>query len=198
MEPSSSPISQYYLKIQALTPASSSQSTTTAASPINPPKQTDYLSLSMYIFFGMLLVGIFGLLLTKTKNINKMIAVLIISLVTSAIPLAMNLSQQPADISSQAGPELIPKNVIIDQVNKTGFNIYWYTDKIQVGVVKLSLSPDMKTSPQIISEPNTQAASQHQLTIDQLQPDTTYYLQVLSGSDWYDYQGQAIKITTTR
>jgi hypothetical protein len=189
-------INQYYLRVEALTKVSSSTNP-----PENPKRPThlpfsltSYTQLAIYIFFGMIVIGALGLLITRTKQLNKMITVLILSLITSTIPLGLNLTREKIDLQSKASQESTPTQVYVFPPQVNSISIQWRTDKPQVGVVRISQSPDVTTNPRLISEQS--ATTIHSIAIDQLRPNTTYYLEILSGAEWYNDDGQPLEVKT--
>lgn len=188
-------VNQYYLQIQALSADQHTETSQPQPLPDSPP--SNYTLTAIYIFIGMVIIGTLGLLFTKTRQLNKLIAVLVVSLITSAIPLGLNLTKQTATITSQAGPELTPKQIIVKNVSTSGFSIDWSTDKQQTGIIRLSTSEDMTQNPKIVSSTLKESTSNHQVSVTGLKPGTNYFIEVLSGSEWYNHQGKPIPITTS-
>lgn len=198
---SDNPVNQYYMQIQALSQANAQETTQETAQVVGnqtAPPTTNYTLTAFYIFIGMLTVGVIGLLLTRTRDLNKLIAILVISLITSAIPLGLNLTKQKTTLTSQAGPELIPKELIVSEVTTSGFDISYSTDKAQLSIIRISTSADMKENSRILSHPQENKLSNHLIEVENLDPNTTYYTEVLSGSEWYNHNDKPLEITTLR
>ena len=179
-------LTSYYLKIQSLTPI------TEAASPPFPiltPPTFQIPVFSIAIFLGVLIVGSFALLLTKSHQINKMLILLAIALVTSVLPLGLRSLSQQTTYLSQANVPFPPKNVIVSQVSATSFLITWQTDKPETGALRLYPS-------RILTEGSGDRAQNHLLLVDQLKPGTEYTFIILSGTQWFDHQGQPIPVKT--
>jgi hypothetical protein len=123
--------------------------------------------------------------------------VLAVSFVTSAIPLALNLTQQRTAIESKANVEYTPTEVVITGVTATGFDITWHTDKPQTGAVRIALDKAMTENSRVITATDLQITTDHFISINQLEPGTNYYLEVLSGADWYNLNGEPLLIATT-
>ena len=77
---------QHYLNVKALTPTTQDQSASPAASSYGS-FPLGLTSTPVVIFFSLLIVGTTGLLITRTRDLNKLLMVLAIAVITSAIPL---------------------------------------------------------------------------------------------------------------
>lgn len=189
-------LSQYYLKVQALTPQSGAP---LISSTSNNSLMQDWFSLSLaqiLIFSGILLlalIAIFTLRLNKIKNIGSFLFLLFMA---STIPIGVLLTRQSTQIESSASPTYIPKNVIITNVTATSFTLLWETDKSGYGVIRLRSQPEQSPLAKIYQETETEDTYQHSLTISDLVPQTTYYFEILSGDTWFDNAGQPLKVST--
>jgi len=195
MSPSVQPetMQDYYLKIQALTPAGDqnvSQAGQAAGSALQIP------ALSIVIFLTVLVIGAFTLLVTKSHQINKMLVLLAMAFIVSAVPIAMRSLAEPVSYRPLAGPQAVPKNVVINKVSSTGFNISWETDRPESGTIRLGPTSSLLTDARVFSEAEGQTSTSHLIEITGLKPFTSYYLVILSGSQWFNNQGQPIKVQT--
>lgn len=189
---------KHYLNVKSLTPAS--QPTTTSTASATTSNQAS-LSLSLtstpvIIFFSLLIIGTIGLLITRARDLNKLLMVLAISLIASAIPLTTQILSQETRLTSHAGPEYTPKNVIVYNLTATSFMISWQTDKSDTGIIRVRTTPEVSPHTRIISDSPDQSEYMHHLTVDELEPNNSYYLEILSGGQWYNLNGQPLYIKT--
>ena len=187
-------INHHYLQIQALTPVSVAE---TAVKPVSSsPNLISTITPAFIVFISLLGLGIIGLLLTRTRNLNKLMVVMGIAFLTSLVPVSLSLMNQQTSISSHAGAISIPKNVIVDQVTRSSFNVSWQTDNPTVGAIRLREQAKASEFNQIISESKDSNIYTHILSPKNLQPQTVYVFEVLSGGAWYNNQGVPLTVKT--
>jgi len=191
----SNQISRHYLEVQALTPVSVS------AAPASLPftQNQDWVSLAtpaFIIFVTLLLLGMVALILTHTRNVNKLLIVISLAFITSIIPLGMRALNQKTQIPSQADMSTTPTHVIVGQVTSSGFNLSWSTAAPTIGAISLKkvASPDHLKA--FIPETPESKMSAHFIPVTQLQPNTTYEVLILSNDIWYGKDGLPLQITT--
>jgi hypothetical protein len=187
-------INRHYLQVQALTPVSPVD---TATKPFSAPANLlSFTKPAFIIFIVIMLLGIVGLLITHTRNLNKIILVMSVAFLTSLVPVSLSLMNQQASISSQAGALSIPKNVIVDQVTYSSFNVSWQTDNPTAGAVRLREKSQTSEFNQVISEDKKTNIYTHILNLKGLKPHTIYVFEILSEGEWYNQQGQPLTVTT--
>lgn len=187
-------VTDYYLTIQALTPV---QESGNSPSVVSSPNAWQIPTLSVLVFLGVLIIGAFGLLLTKSHQLNKMMVLITLAFVLSAVPLGLRSLNQNTHYQSQAGVPLPPTQVVITQPSTNAFTVSWHTDKPDLGALRVSPDPQFSQA-WVVNEPGTIPGTEHLVTLNHLQPKTTYYLHILSGSSWYDNHGQPIVVTTAQ
>jgi hypothetical protein len=188
----------HYLQVQALTPENPdiSNAVINGNSSILDTLASGGLPLSLAIFFILLTIGIITLLITRVADINKILTVSFLALITSAIPYGTKLANEPTRLQSKAGPTEIPKNVIVKDVTPYAFLVTWETDDSNSGVIRLRTEPDTHAEQKVFPESNDGKTSQHSLHITSLSPNTMYYFEILSGADWYNQNGQPLQVKT--
>jgi len=191
-------IAHHYLQVQALTPV---ESTNGSAPSIKEPISSGifslrYTTISIIIFMVLLSGGVISLIITRVRDLNKILMIMTIAALTSAIPLATSLVSNQTRLQSKAGPGDAPKNLVIYNVTSTDFVIKWETDKEEASVIRLRTTPQIGPTTKIISEKAGYETYTHIITVTDLIPNTIYYLEVLSGGNWYNHNSQPIQITT--
>jgi hypothetical protein len=193
-------IKTHYLQVQALTPETpltvppSSAPTTNAITDI---LASGGLPLSLGIFFVLLTVGIIALLVTKVQDFNKILTISFLALVTSAIPYGTKLATETTRLQSRASIVSIPKNVEVSNVTATGFDVMWQTDTPNSGALRLRSDQDKKSAQTVYQEPDTDPITSHKISLTNLDPQTTYYFELLSGSVWFNQNGKPLVVATT-
>lgn len=186
-------VTDYYLTIQALTPVDPANFDQSTMITSTPPWQIP--TLSVLIFLGVLLLGAFGLLLTKSHQLNKMFMLITLAFILSAVPLGLKTLDQPAQYRSLADVPSPPTQVTVSQPTRSALTLNWHSARPDLGAIRLAGDSQLAHA-WVVNEPVSTPLTDHSVTISNLQPKTTYYLLVLSGSDWYGNQGQPIQVTT--
>jgi hypothetical protein len=186
--PQTNPFAQHYLEIKALDPAGSSQDP--------PPAVTNpglVITLPLLIFFGVF-IGVFTyIFFNRMQNLKTIFTIFVFALALGALPIGIQVLNYQTESSVKADPEIIPNNVIVTSVVPTGFAISWETSKLSSGAIKLSNTPSMASENQVYGDGNPK--TYHRLVLLNLKPGTTYYLEILSDSQWFNHSGQPITIT---
>lgn len=103
-------------------------------------------------------------------------------------------------ILTKAGPTEAPKNVKISNNGTNTFTVSWTTDTPVTGYIKYSENPAKITTPagdirdQISG--SSQGYTNHYVTVTGLNPATTNYFLIGSGSQMYDDSGKPFEVRT--
>ena len=192
--PAGDSLTHYYLEVQALTPQSGT-SVKPASAPAPARLPVSFSPVQLILVAGLILIGIVILLAIKLRDFNKIMMILLIIFVTTALPLSVVIMNRQTRLESLAGPEATPKRVQVTQVKNTGFSLLWETDKATVGVIRIRKASDPVNFSRIIQEPEGGEIYKHLLVISNLEPQTTYYFEILSDGVWYDDHGQPLSVT---
>lgn len=98
----------------------------------------------------------------------------------------------------KAGPTEAPKNVKISNLGSNTFTVSWTTDTPVTGYLKYSEDPTKINTPagdirdQISG--NSQAYTNHYVTVTGVNPDKTDYFMIGSGSQMYDDSGKPFQV----
>lgn len=199
MSPSSPPANSS-LQVQALTPQSGNEPL--SVSPPSSPNLPFLENLPSVNLTNIIVIAsisatvILVILFITVRHLRQTVLTLTMLLMLSAVPISVYIANQQTNLQSQAGPNYTPKNISVNQVTSHSFTLLWDTDSPDIGVVRIRMSPDSGSFNQIFQEAETGEIYKHILKIDQLQPATDYYFEILSGGIWYNQQGQPLKVTT--
>lgn len=188
-----------YLKAPLLSPLNPQVvSAQTAPTPSSSLLQNLWspLSISIIIFLVLVALGLITLSVTKIRDVNKVLTVLFMALITSAIPFGTRLAQEQTSLQSKASPINTPKNIVVSAVTATSFTLTWETDAAAIGTIRLRQTHDPSPLQKILTETNHATNYTHALTVSDLNPNTDYYFEILSGSEWYNLNGEPIKVHT--
>lgn len=100
----------------------------------------------------------------------------------------------------RATPETTPKNIIVSNVTDKSFTVSFFTDESTIGYIKYGEQPN-KFDKQA-SDDRDQLSGivkdyrLHQVTVRGLQPGTTYYYTLGTGTGTFDNQGEPYQIQT--
>ncbi|OGV94932.1 hypothetical protein A3A66_03890 [Microgenomates group bacterium RIFCSPLOWO2_01_FULL_46_13] len=186
-------IGEYYLAVQALTPAEKT-SVPVMTEPAVKSSGLPFGMWSLIVFVTVLFLGMVTLMATKTRNLKRLLMVLTAALITAVVPLGLDLTLKPTSVTIRAGAELVPKNLVVDEVTQTGFTVRWETGVPVIGTVRLGT--DGQTFPRTHVEAGGAKTTVHKLTLTQLRPGETYYFEVLSHTTWYNDGGQPLRVET--
>lgn len=181
-------IISHYQTIQALTPTDESEASIPDEPPISP---SALLSMSLFVFFFVVVfLGFFPLILEKFRNFKRFQSALVVAFIAGSIPLTLGLALQRSTFFTQASQSEIPKNVVISDVSQNSFKVTWETESEEYGALRFGTDPYTSAlDSTVLEEGGLNRKKQHMIVINQLEPNTNYYFEVLSGSRWYDNNG---------
>ena len=131
------------------------------------------------------------------KRIPTLIGVLIL---LGGLVAGVILVNNRQGFLTKAGPTESPKNVKITNNGADTFTVSWTTDTPVTGFIKYSENPAKITSPagdirdQISG--SSQSYTNHYVTVTGLNPATTNYFLIGSGSQMYDDSGKPFQVRT--
>lgn len=183
------PFVQRYLEIQALKPTQDNNG-------LNDPPPSSFMLTLPIMFVIILFIGVFGWqFYRRLKELNRLLILLVIGLIAGSIPLTVNLlNTRSTEIETKARYDYTPQTIMVTTVAKTSFTISWKTKVPTIGAIKTAASVDMKSG--VLVEREAQTSLTHTITVPNLKPNTTYYVELFSDSLWYNNNGQPIIIKT--
>ena len=187
-------ISNYYVQVAALTPQS-------AVAPVPAkivPGEGGMIFAAMQsglIFVGFAFLALLVTAFRSHKRLATVATIMMIGIITSTIPLGMQLVKEQQNVESQAAATYQPKDMTVTQVTGTSFTVSWKTDLPEIGVVRLRMTKELIPPMTMLQDPGE--LMQHSLVAANLQPDTEYFFDILSGGVWYDNNAEPIMVKTT-
>ncbi len=182
------PFTQHYLEIAALEPVTA---TTEPPPPtVNPGVVVTW---PLIIFFGLFITGFLVLFFKRLHQFRSVLMVFVVAFLLAMLPLAMRSTERSSQIGTKADVAITPTNLIISSVTSIGFTIEWDTAAETAGAVKISRTQDMLD--EVFTYPDDSLLTHHRLVISALDPGSTYFLQVLSDTTWFENDGEPIKVT---
>jgi hypothetical protein len=186
-------IADYYLQVAALTPQ-----TEVAPVPVKTtPGQGGMIFAAMQsglIFVGFAFLALLVTAFRSQKRLATVATIMMIGIITSTIPLGMQLVKEQQSVESQAAVTYQPKDMSVTQVTATSFTVSWKTDLPEIGVVRLRTTKDLLPPMTMLQDPGE--LMQHSLVAANLKPNTEYYFDILSGGVWYDHDGEPLMVKT--
>ena len=173
-----SSVNQYYLQVQALTPVETTDSTSTAEE-VNL-FQTYRPMILGSVFIGSTILLVLSRNVWKAYGFTRTLGMLVMVFAVSAGLLSTNRS---VDLRSNAGPNEVPKNVIVDQVTADSFILTWTTVANTEAVVKIANQQKPEVTLTFVSSSDN--GNDHLVKVTNLDSSTAYSFQILSGGDWY-------------
>ena len=130
----------------------------------------------------------------KAFGILSIIGILAVIGVGISIPQVIEFFQQPTRTSTQAKSGFTPQQVNFIRTFSTEFTITWQTQSPVIGAIRYGRNPDQLDSAAAELDPS-QNKSTHLVRVIDLKPGTTYYVEIISGGENFDNQGQPFSIS---
>lgn len=129
----------------------------------------------------------------KQGLLNKKIPTLFaLVLLIGGIGLSIFFLNNTTSFVGQASVQEEPKNIRISNITDTSFDVTYTTDGNVIGAISYGTS---KTSlPDIAT--NEKSTKTHQINVQNLTPNTTYYFTITSGTNEYSDSGNPYTVTT--
>lgn len=184
-----SPFSQHYLEIRALDPV-----TQTEAGPGGSmPNTSTVITLPIILAFSAFFIGFGWLLYSRLKSFRTLVWIFVVSFMVGALGTGVMVLQRSTEMRSQASPAIAPKFLVVKNVTQTRALVSFVTDDVTMSAIRVSETIPDGESWVIRSDG---ASTIHRFEINNLEPNTTYRFEVMSGTTWYRYQGKLIEFTT--
>lgn len=186
-------ITERYQQIQALTPAGGPEEIDSSPS----VTISTFLSISLFIFFFVLIfLGFLPLVVQKFKDFKRFQLALVLAFVGAALPLSLGLLFARTGLLTKATVEEIPRQIQIESQEK-GFSVKWETALDQYGAIRYGSRPVAAELTRTVLEKNgLEQKQQHEVIVEDLEPETIYYFQILSGTRWYDNSETLLSVLT--
>lgn len=186
-------ISERYQQIQALTPNEETADLT--GQPVVPI--STFLSLSLFIFFFVVIfLGFLPLVIERFRDFKRFQMALLLAFVGAALPLTMGLLFQRSGLLTRAAIEETPQNVRIVTSENT-IRASWETTGDQFGALRYGTEPYRKALTKTVLEiGGLERTKEHEVVVKNLEPETDYYFEILSGAGWYDNKGALLHVLT--
>lgn len=132
----------------------------------------------------------------KEKRIPTIFGLLIVFLGIGATAF---LVEHFEGLRTQALPSLVPQEVKITNLGSSGFTVSWLTNEKTQGSVVFGQENSLGKSAydERDDEKNLEKYLTHHVSIKALEPASTYYFKIVSGSKSFDQNGLPYEIKTT-
>ncbi|OGY20784.1 MAG: hypothetical protein A3A65_01255 [Candidatus Chisholmbacteria bacterium RIFCSPLOWO2_01_FULL_49_14] len=188
-------LEEHNQQIQALSPTeeSLSQVPDDSALPV-----TTFLSLSIFIFFFVVVfLGFLPLVIERFRDFKRFQMALLVAFVAGAIPLTMGMVLQRSGVLTKASVLETPQDVQVSGISTESFRVTWETTDTQYGALRYGNEPFSEALEQTALEVGgLQRTNEHSVVVKNLEPDTDYYFELLSGAHWFDQGGVLLSVHT--
>jgi hypothetical protein len=196
-----SDIANYCLALSSLSPKQTNTETPVAG-PSGTQLGSDVPILSVYapfaIFFIMF-IAVFGTFMVgRIRNWKMGVSAFLLACTLAATPFLLQGMERFSTSSVRAGPDEIPRNIIVMSKNTKSALITWTTDKEQTGGVKLNELRGLLKNERTFIGNSGGKTKNHTVLIDGLILGKTYEFELLSGVRWYDNNGSRATFQFTR
>lgn len=142
------------------------------------------------IFAVIIGLTIHKIVMGKERRLQDAIMGFKVALLVGSIPIGLSLLATQTGLVTKADANPQPRNLQITTQPSNQIVISWRTPSKTIGGFRLSTNSDMTTILQ--TQTSDQPSLTHQFTLENLDPDNTYYLEVLSNNQWYHHQDTPI------
>ena len=133
------------------------------------------------------------------KKFIRLPTILALLLLMTGFAAGLFLVEKGPQYFSNASPEFLPSQIKITNLSDSGLTISWITDSATSGFVVYDKSTALN---QTALDDRDQLSGQtgsfknHYVTLKNLQPQTTYYYRLVSGSQTYNQTAKPLEIIT--
>lgn len=125
----------------------------------------------------------------QNKKIFLIIGIIILII---AIPVGIILLERKTSFKLGAQNPINPENVAVYEITSNSAVISWITKKEVQAAINYGINPNSLSLIKTETSPSTQ----HQITLTNLLPGTTYYFTIKIGENIYDNNGTPFSFTT--
>jgi hypothetical protein len=196
---SSSIVENYFVQIDQLSAhntVSAHEKVASSPRPLLSGPVGQLLPYTPFILFALLFVIAFGILvMNRAKTLRNMTTALLLAIMAASIPTVISYIGMGTQQAVKAGPEEIPRNVVVKSGGLSSVVISWTTDAARTGAVRFDKKP-LSPATAITYIANAQATVHvHSVSVDHIVRGQTYEFEILSGTRWYDNNGAYIQFT---
>lgn len=177
----------YYSSVSALTPKDVQASAVEEIPAVtNTQLSFSLLFLPFCIFFGLFLGVVIVDIAKKTATVRRIMSAFAIAFAVALSPFAARMIAD-GNINSylQAGPDATPRNITV-RTNDDSLIVSWTTGTEATGAVRI-WSEDEPGKQVVIADSGIK--SRDHLAVIGNRKKASYFIEVLSGSRWYDNRG---------
>jgi len=186
----SNPYLQHYLEIRALDPV-------VAQEPTQPKEEMSggfFLTMPIVVILLIFIGGFALIFLQRLRSLQSSFFLAGLAIMPGALIVGVGSIEQQSRLRTKAVTEITPMQVVVSDVSDKGFSVSWRTMRSTAGSVKISRTADMKD--QLLVMQDVSPREVHYLIVTDLEPATSYYVQILSETLWFQQVNQPIEIIT--
>lgn len=136
-------------------------------------------------------------MLMKLNPVSKILLGIVAVLLVSSLTLGyFFVRDMGIPLMGEGEVSCVPVNFKVSELEKSSFKVTWKTTEECVGYVIYGDSID-DTDKLATPSYGFEKRNSHSLLIDGLNPDTTYYLYIISDDEIYGEMGNVIQTSTT-
>lgn len=190
----------YLVTVQSLSPQP------VEATEQNPPEFEDntmsslfspYTTYAPVILFFALFISAFGILIIhRVRNWKATFTALVVAALAASIPLVLTTIEQGTRQQALAGPDEVPRRVRIVQRTTDSVTVFWETDAVQYGAVRVGPAPLSEPTSYVYVADMGNKVQSHVVTLPKLDHGIVYEAEVFSGTQWYANGEQLLRFTT--
>lgn len=189
-------VASYYATVSELTNAEKMNQTSQATQSEEPARETSLLPLTPFVITAVLFLAVLVLWsIRKAKSTKLMVATLVLVLFAASIPSVLKYVQTGSRQQTNATLSPIPRNIVIAQASASSVSVSWTTEKVSIGAVRFAATPLSLYTTTIVVADGGKLVSTHNAILNKLQNGKTYGVEILSGTEWFNTNGDPVHFT---
>lgn len=129
------------------------------------------------------------------QSTKHLVVAVMIACFAAVIPAALLAISASTGLAAHAAPGDMPRMVHVERSGDQNVLITWQTQNNLTGAARVDPVPFDGTNPTILIADNGEQKYMHLLRVSGLLPGTTYGVEILSGTHWYNENGQPVTFT---
>lgn len=183
---------RYFYQVQALSEVDSRELPAVATTANGDTAVVSYFPYLLIGFFFVSFIGVY--LISGLRKIAELKQAVSLALLLAAIPAALAVAGQTANLASKASPDKEPVNLQLKMQDESKLVMTFETRALVNSGYLLSLDQEHKQIIAIEFDTTTKKTG-HLFEIENINPSDQYYLMIFTDGKWFGQNGQPINFS---
>lgn len=149
------------------------------------------VALFLIVFLAIILVQFFH----RAFDYRRTLTGFVVALLIAVMPVSLKTALEVTTLQSKAGPDEVPRQIVISPQTPASVLVTWKTEAEKTGAIRFGTAPLSPQNYEVVIADQGKSTRTHSAELKKLQKGKAYELEILSGKDWYNDQGQPIQFT---